>query len=55
MGDRFGNWSEDYLHRVALAIVLEARRDSCDGILSSTGSRLVLDGQTVRLRLTQGR
>ena len=32
MGDRFGNWSEDYLHRVALAVVLEARRHDCGGI-----------------------
>jgi IS605 OrfB family transposase len=32
MGDQFGNWSEDYLHRVALAIVLEARRYDCNAI-----------------------
>ena len=32
MGDRFSSWSEDYLHRVALAIVLEARRYDCDAI-----------------------
>lgn len=32
MGDSFANWSEDYLHRVALAIVLEARRFECAAI-----------------------
>ena len=32
LGDRFGNWSEDYLHRVALVIVQEARRYDCDAI-----------------------
>jgi len=32
IGDRFSNWSEDYLHRVALAIVQEARRYDCDAI-----------------------
>ncbi|WP_090386064.1 RNA-guided endonuclease InsQ/TnpB family protein [Natronobacterium texcoconense] len=32
IGDRFSNWSEDYLHRVALALVLEARRHECDAI-----------------------
>ncbi len=32
MGDRFRNWSEDYLHRVALVIVQEARRYDCDAI-----------------------
>ena len=32
IGDRFSNWSEDYLHRVALALVLEARRHDCDAI-----------------------
>jgi IS605 OrfB family transposase len=32
IGDRFANWSEDYLHRVALALVLEARRHDCDAI-----------------------
>ncbi|MCD2204966.1 RNA-guided endonuclease InsQ/TnpB family protein [Halobacterium sp. KA-6] len=32
IGNRFGNWSEDYLHRVALAIVGEARRHDCDAI-----------------------
>ena len=33
MGDRFGNWSEDYPHRVALAVVLEARRHDCAAIV----------------------
>ena len=32
IGNRFTNWSEDYLHRVALALVLEARRQDCDAI-----------------------
>jgi putative transposase len=32
VSDRFANWSEDYLHRVALAIVTEARRYDCDAI-----------------------
>jgi IS605 OrfB family transposase len=32
IGDRFSNWSEDYFHRVALAIVQEARRYDCDAI-----------------------
>lgn len=32
MGDRLGNWSEDHLHRVALALVQEARRYDCDAI-----------------------
>jgi putative transposase len=36
MGDRFANWSEDYLHRVSLAIVLEARRHDCDAIAVET-------------------
>ena len=32
VGDRFTHWSEDYLHRIAKAIVLEARRHDCAGI-----------------------
>jgi IS605 OrfB family transposase len=32
MGSRFANWSEDYLHRVSLAVVMEARRYDCDAI-----------------------
>ncbi|MCU4716774.1 transposase [Halobacteria archaeon HArc-curdl5-1] len=32
IGNRFSNWSEDYLHRVALTLVLEARRHNCDAI-----------------------
>jgi IS605 OrfB family transposase len=32
IGNRFANWSEDYLHRVALALILEARRHDCDAI-----------------------
>jgi putative transposase len=32
LGNRFSNWSEDYLHRVALAVVQEARRHDCDAI-----------------------
>ena len=32
LGNRFANWSEDYLHRVALALVIEARRHDCDAI-----------------------
>jgi IS605 OrfB family transposase len=32
IGDRFANWSMDYLHRLALAIVFEARRNNCGGI-----------------------
>ena len=31
-GDGFSNWSEDYLRRVALALVLEPRRHDCDAI-----------------------
>ncbi|WP_276260678.1 RNA-guided endonuclease InsQ/TnpB family protein [Haloglomus litoreum] len=32
IGSSFANWSEDYLHRIALAIVLEARRFDCDAL-----------------------
>lgn len=32
VSERFANWSEDYLHRVALAIVIEARRYDCEAI-----------------------
>jgi len=32
IGDRFGRWSEDYLHRVSKAIVQEARRHDCSAI-----------------------
>ena len=32
IGDRFGRWSEDYLHRVSKAIVQEARRHDCSEI-----------------------
>jgi IS605 OrfB family transposase len=32
MGDSLANWCEDYLHRVALAVVQEARRYDCDAI-----------------------
>nr|WP_305882749.1 transposase [Haloplanus ruber] len=32
IGDSFSEWSEDYLHRVSLAIVQEARRYDCDAI-----------------------
>ncbi|MCD2203292.1 RNA-guided endonuclease InsQ/TnpB family protein [Halobacterium sp. KA-6] len=32
IGNRFRNWGEDYLHRVALAVVCEARRHDCDAI-----------------------
>ena len=32
IGDRFSDWSEDRLRRVALALVLEARRHNCDAI-----------------------
>jgi len=32
IGDTFSNWTEDYLHRVALALVQEARRQDCDAI-----------------------
>jgi IS605 OrfB family transposase len=32
IGDRFARWSEDYLHRVSKAIVLEARQYNCSAI-----------------------
>ena len=32
MGASFANWCEDYFHRVALAVVQEARRNDCDAI-----------------------
>ena len=32
VGGRFARWSDDYLHRVSKAIVLEARRHDCTGI-----------------------
>lgn len=32
IGDRFGRWSEDYLHRVSKEIVAEARRHGCTHI-----------------------
>ena len=32
IGDRFGRWSEDYLHRCSKAVVAEARRHGCTHI-----------------------
>jgi IS605 OrfB family transposase len=32
IGDRFGRWSEDYLHRVSKEVVAEARRHGCTHI-----------------------
>jgi IS605 OrfB family transposase len=33
IGDRFANWSEDYLHRVSKEVVLEAVTNGCDAIV----------------------
>ncbi|GAB3330347.1 RNA-guided endonuclease TnpB family protein [Haloplanus salinarum] len=48
IGDSFGEWSEDYLHRVALAIVQEARRYDCDAIA-------VEDLTQIRERISSGK
>jgi IS605 OrfB family transposase len=48
IGDRFGRWSEDYLHRCSKAIVAEARRHGCTHIAFE-------DLEQIRNRISDGK
>jgi putative transposase len=48
IGDRFGRWSEDYLHRVSKEIVAEARRHGCTHIAFE-------DLEQIRERISDGK
>jgi IS605 OrfB family transposase len=48
IGDRFGRWSEDYLHRCSKAIVAETRRHGCTHIAFE-------DLKQIRKRISDGK